>query len=88
MCEHCGQQVIGDGYTNHCPACLYSKHVDNNPGDRQNVCQGLMQPIAAESRSGEYVIVHRCIRCGTIKRNKMGLADDGEVMIGLGGGGL
>ena len=25
-CEHCGAFVEGDGYTNHCPACLWCKH--------------------------------------------------------------
>ncbi|MEK7158524.1 MAG: RNHCP domain-containing protein, partial [Patescibacteria group bacterium] len=33
-CESCGAQVTGDGYTNHCPQCLVSKHVDVYPGDR------------------------------------------------------
>lgn len=37
ICEHCGQHVPKLGYScrNHCPYCLYSKHVDVNPGDRQ-----------------------------------------------------
>ncbi|HYC79501.1 MAG TPA: RNHCP domain-containing protein, partial [Candidatus Binatia bacterium] len=45
VCENCGTKVSGNGYTNHCPNCLYSKHVDNNPGDRLNKCHGLMEPI-------------------------------------------
>ena len=28
ICENCGAVVVGNGYTNHCPACLYSKHVE------------------------------------------------------------
>jgi len=40
-CEKCGREVIGTGYTNHCPDCLWSKHVDVNPGDRQSKCLGL-----------------------------------------------
>lgn len=40
ICAHCGTHVRGNGYTNHCPECLWSKHVDNNPGDRdQNVAE-------------------------------------------------
>ena len=47
-CEHCGTEVHGNGYTNHCPNCLWSKHVDINPGDRAADCGGLMEPIAVE----------------------------------------
>ncbi|MBR6751902.1 MAG: RNHCP domain-containing protein, partial [Alphaproteobacteria bacterium] len=35
-CAHCGAEVFGNGYTNHCPKCLWSRHVDNNPGDRMS----------------------------------------------------
>ena len=40
ICENCGKEVTPAGYTSrdHCPYCLYSKHVDINPGDRQNTC--------------------------------------------------
>ena len=33
ICENCGEKVEKLGYTcrNHCPHCLYSKHVDINP---------------------------------------------------------
>jgi hypothetical protein len=40
-CEHCGHLEEGNGYTNHCTSCLWSKHVDINPGDRAAECQGL-----------------------------------------------
>ncbi|MDZ7798959.1 MAG: RNHCP domain-containing protein [Patescibacteria group bacterium] len=69
-CERCGFLVQGSGYTNHCPKCLWSKHVDINPGDRQASCQGLMEPVGVKVKSGEYVIVHRCSLCGFEKRNK------------------
>jgi Zn finger protein HypA/HybF involved in hydrogenase expression len=39
-CEHCGEQVTGNGFTNHCPQCLWSKHVDIDPGDRLALCGG------------------------------------------------
>ena len=37
-CKHCGSQVEKLGYTSrdHCNKCLYSLHVDIEPGDRQN----------------------------------------------------
>ena len=69
-CEHCGHQVSGNGYTNHCPNCLYSKHVDNNPGDRQSNCGGLMEPISATPTKDGFIIVHKCLVCGkTIKQH-------------------
>ncbi|MEK7061411.1 MAG: RNHCP domain-containing protein, partial [Patescibacteria group bacterium] len=35
VCKVCGTKVKGTGYTNHCPNCLYSLHVDEEvPGDR------------------------------------------------------
>lgn len=70
-CGHCGVQVAGNGYTNHCPECLWSKHVDNIPGDRANLCGGLMKPVAIEVKGDGYDIVHRCEKCGVIKRNRM-----------------
>ena len=36
VCENCKKEVEVLNYTSrdHCPFCLYSKHVDINPGDR------------------------------------------------------
>lgn len=71
ICAHCGREVLPLGYTsrNHCPFCLYSLHVDINPGDRANSCGGLLRPVRAEPHAKRgYVIVHRCERCGTISR--------------------
>ena len=45
ICENCGHFVVGNGFTNHCPNCFFSKHVDINPGDRLCSCNGLMKPI-------------------------------------------
>lgn len=80
-CEYCGQKIKGNGYTNHCPVCLYSKHVDINPGDRAAKCQGLMQPIAVEIKQGKYILLHQCIRCGQQKRNKTVKADSMDAII-------
>ena len=71
VCTHCGREVQPLGYTsrNHCPFCLWSKHVDINPGDRANPCGGAMEPISCEPdpRKG-YLIVYRCQSCGEICR--------------------
>ena len=69
VCEKCGAHVIGNGFTNHCPECLWSKHVDNNPGDRAAICKGMMEPKAIEGSSPSYRILHECLLCGHTKRN-------------------
>lgn len=80
-CGHCGKQVIGDGFTNHCPVCLWSKHVDINPGDRAETCQGLMQPVAVVSQTGSYRILFRCTHCGIERWNKAAPEDDFEMLL-------
>lgn len=82
-CEQCGSDVRGNGYTNHCPRCLWSKHVDVNPGDRQAKCQGLMKPIGVELKGGEYAIFHRCDRCGIEKKNKAAKNDNFDAVLQL-----
>ena len=64
VCEHCGAETKGKGYTDHCPKCLWSKHVDINPGDRKSECGGLMEPIGAEIKGNKYIIHYRCVKCG------------------------
>jgi hypothetical protein len=76
ICGNCGRKVKGSGYTNHCPDCLFSRHVDNFPGDRENVCQGLMEPIDVENKNGEFSVLHKCQKCGTQKKNKMAPEDN------------
>ena len=71
------------GYTNHCPKCLWSKHVDVNPGDRNAQCGGMMEPIAIEGASSEYAIVHRCVRCGMERKNKADTLDSIEAIIAI-----
>ncbi len=83
ICEQCGEFVGGDGYTNHCPKCLYSKHVDIFPGDRQAPCGGLMRPVVFEQSRGGYSLTHRCISCGYMKKNKTAKDDDFETLVAL-----
>ena len=82
-CEHCDAPVVGNGYTNHCPQCLYSKHVDINPGDRLNSCGGMMKPISVELKSGEYILLQKCEKCGFEKKNKTALKDNFEAILAL-----
>lgn len=77
VCEHCGTQVKGTGYTNHCPNCLWSKHVDLEvPGDRLNSCQSLMKPIGVEQKSGQWRIISQCLKCGKIHINDVSPNDN------------
>ncbi|MBU6447304.1 RNHCP domain-containing protein [Patescibacteria group bacterium] len=81
ICERCGAKVSGNGYTNHCPFCLWSKHVDMEPGDRANLCGGMMRPAARDFKDGEYIIIHRCEKCGQTHRNKLQKEDNFEVYL-------
>ncbi len=83
VCEHCGAKVLGNGYTNHCPRCLYSKHIDINPGDRAADCGGLMEPVDIELKNGKYVVVQRCQKCGFVRRNKVEDSDNFEAVLNI-----
>lgn len=83
ICQKCGEEISGDGYTNHCPRCLWSRHVDIYPGDRAAVCKGFMRPIGVEFKKGEYIILHRCVKCGYERKNKASGKDDFEAILGL-----
>ena len=83
-CEHCGFEVKGTGYTNHCPKCLWSKHVDINPGDRLEECKGMMKPVGYQKLGGKERIVLQCQKCGFEKANKIEKEDDREVLLVLG----
>lgn len=83
ICGHCGAKVIGNGYTNHCPVCLWSKHADINPGDRAESCGGMMKPVSVELDHGEYVLTHCCEICGATKRNKTVKTDNFDAIVTL-----
>ena len=83
VCEHCGTHVKGNGYTNHCPRCLWSKHVDVMPGDRAEGCGGMMKPTAVEGTTPHYRIVHTCERCGTVRRVDVAKHDSDESLLAL-----
>jgi len=82
-CENCGKEVEGTGYTNHCPFCLWSQHVDVNPGDRSAECDGLMRPVDIYLEGQYWILTHKCELCGYKKRNKLAENDDTEVVIAL-----
>ncbi len=85
VCEHCGNKVTKSSYTarDHCPFCLYSKHVDINPGDRRNSCLGLLKPIGIEKYKDTFKIVYLCKTCGKTHKNIMEKEDNMDLIISL-----
>lgn len=83
VCENCGEEVVGNGYTNHCPKCLWSKHVDIDPGDRASSCGGMMAPIGASESGGEWSILQKCQVCGFERKNKILPEDNFDMVINL-----
>ena len=85
ICENCGKKVPKLGYScrNHCPFCLYSKHVDIEPGDRAEKCHGLLEPIGIEKNKKGYIIIFKCKKCGKIRKNKVAEDDDMDKIIEL-----
>jgi hypothetical protein len=75
-CEKCAHEIIGNGYTNHCPKCLWSKHVDVNPGDRASVCGGQMEPVEVIKEGSDYSLLHKCLNCDHEKKNIVSVEDD------------
>jgi lipopolysaccharide biosynthesis regulator YciM len=67
-CVNCGFKVKGSGFTDHCPKCLASLHVDVEPGDRKAECRGLMNPISVEYLRSEFIINYKCNKCGFVRR--------------------
>ena len=83
ICEMCGEKIKGDGYTNHCPKCLWSKHVDINPGDRSSDCGGMMKPIKVEIEKGNYLLTHHCEKCDFERRKKVEREDNFDEVLKL-----
>lgn len=84
-CKICGTFIVPEGagsqHRNHCPNCLSSIHVDNEPGDRASVCKGIMDPIGVWVRkNGEWAIIHRCRLCGILSSNRIA-ADDNPTLL-------
>ncbi len=83
VCNACDKKVTGNGYTDHCPSCLIGKHVDIHPGDRASTCGGVLRPIFAEYKGGEFTINYRCESCHEEKRVKAAPDDNRDLLIEL-----
>jgi hypothetical protein len=88
-CRHCrmlvGPARWGGRHRNHCPYCLYSRHVDDRtPGDRASTCGASMMPIGIYARlNGELAIVHRCLGCHVDRHNRIAADDDMDLALDL-----
>ena len=98
ICKFCGKTVVptgaGSDHRNHCPYCLSSQHLDNEPGDRSADCGldnepgdrsadcgGIMEAVSVWVRkSGEWAIIHRCRICGALNSNRIA-ADDNPMKL-------
>lgn len=96
-CVHCGAIVCADralsgvNNRNHCPNCLWSRHVDLCiPGDRKAVCKSRMQPIGVTAKhtikrygiekNGELMLVHKCTGCDKYSINRIAADDDPQAV--------
>jgi hypothetical protein len=82
-CKVCKAKVRGTGFTDHCPNCLWSMHVDVNPGDRRSECKGLMKPIKTEHNRNGFIIFYSCKKCGIKKKVHAAEEDNGELLFKL-----
>jgi DNA-directed RNA polymerase subunit RPC12/RpoP len=74
-CINCGTMVpssyavAGVRNRNHCPYCLWSRHLDwREAGDRLSACRAPMRPVG--------LTVHQCARCGALDINRIAADDD------------
>ncbi|MEM7231507.1 MAG: RNHCP domain-containing protein [Planctomycetota bacterium] len=78
-CGNCGAEVlalVNGSFRNHCPVCLWSRHVDITPGDRAETCRGLMEPVSVKGSTGSgWTLLHRCVDCGHEQFNRTALDD-------------
>lgn len=81
VCENCGKKIEKHpegSARNHCPYCLYSKHLDEiHPWDRLSNCHGLMKPIWIDNKKNKWwMIKHKCIKCSKEILNKLAPDDN------------
>jgi len=88
-CSNCKLMVPakapGTQHRNHCPNCLWSRHVDSSVGVRLGVlaCGDRMRPIQTRLTSKDVQILHRCEGCDHPKWNRIAADDNISVLLGL-----
>jgi len=81
ICDNCSKKVKKHpkwSARNHCPYCLYSKHLDKYfPWDRNSDCKGLMKPTGIDYKKNKgYMIKHICQKCDKEILNKVAIDDN------------
>jgi predicted RNA-binding Zn-ribbon protein involved in translation (DUF1610 family) len=99
-CVNCGsvvttdKELAGVNNRNHCPNCLWSKHVDEfKIGDRKATCGARMRPIGLTVKKnhkkyvtnahGELMLIHHCTGCGKLSINRIASDDSTGALIAL-----
>jgi hypothetical protein len=93
-CSHCKEWVIINSFMgtinrNHCPACLWSKHVDEQKGGREAVCHAGMRPIGltfkheGRFKQGELMLIHECAGCSKLSINRIARDDGNEGILAV-----
>ncbi len=57
--------------------------MDVQPGDRAELCGGMMEPSKLEGSSPDYHIVHVCKKCGFSRRNRVSGEDNAVSVIAI-----
>jgi len=96
-CANCGsmvslnREVSGVNNRNHCPYCLWSRHLDQRKaGDRLATCHSRMEPVGLTvkhtlkryqaEKQGELMLIHRCAACGKFSINRIA-GDDNTILL-------
>lgn len=94
-CKNCGflvtanRELSGVNNRNHCPMCLWSRHMDITPGDRRSDCLSRMKPVGLTVKqvtrkygttSGELMVIHICTGCEKVSINRIAADDDSSVI--------
>ncbi len=96
-CLHCQHPVSANSLVsgvhnrNHCPYCLWSRHMDlHRPGDRLAACRAGMRPVGLTLKktgkkygpgTGELMLIHLCHDCGKVSINRIAADDDPEMIL-------
>jgi hypothetical protein len=96
LCAHChGFVSTESGFSgvqnrNHCPYCLWSRHLDLYAGgDRLSACKAMMEPIgltlkATRKKYGpcrsELMLIHSCKECSNLSINRIAADDDSQTV--------
>lgn len=83
--------LSGVNNRNHCPYCLWSRHLDlHSAGDRLSACKSPMQPVALTTKRnrnkyrsghGEVMLVHQCAGCDSVSINRIAADDDAQTLL-------